>query len=44
MINYNLTLTERHYMIEVMVTFKMKNGRVMTEEEMAKAIAKMRAK
>lgn len=40
--NYNLNRIERHYMIEVMLTFEDKHGRVMTEEEMTKAIEKMR--
>ena len=40
--NHNLNRIERHYMIEVMLTFEDKHGREMTAEEMAKAIEKMR--
>lgn len=39
---YNLNRIERHYMIEVMLTFEEKNGREMTEEEFANAVEKMR--
>lgn len=39
---YNLNRIERHYMVEVMLTFEEKNGREMTEEEFANAVEKMR--
>ena len=39
---YNLNRIERHYMIEVMLTFEDKFGREMTAEEFAAAVAKMR--
>lgn len=39
---YNLNRVERHYMIEVMLTFEDKYGREMTEEEFANAVEKMR--
>ena len=41
---YNLNRIERHYMIEVMLTFENKHGREMTAEEFAVAVEKMRAK
>ena len=41
---YNLNRIERHYMIEVMLTFEDKHGREMTAEEIAAAVEKMRAK
>ena len=41
---YNLNRIERHYITEVMLTFEWKNGREMTDEEIATAIEKMRAK
>ena len=37
---YNLNRIERHYMIEVMLTFEYKNGREMTDTE----VEKMRAR
>ena len=40
---YNLNRIERHYMIEVMLTFEYKNGREMTEAEFAAEVEKMRA-
>jgi hypothetical protein len=39
---YNLNRIERHYMIEVMLTFQDKHGREMTNEELEKAVEKMR--
>lgn len=39
---YNLNRVERHYMIEVMLTFEDKYGREMTAEEFANAVEKMR--
>lgn len=39
---YNLNRIERHYMIEVMLTFQDKHGREMTNEEFAQAVEKMR--
>ena len=39
---YNLNRIERHYMIEVMLTFEDKFGREMTAEEFAEAVEKMR--
>ena len=39
---YNLNRIERHYMIEVMLTFEWKNGREMTDEEFELAVKKMR--
>ena len=44
MAKYELNRIERHYMIEVMLTFEWKNGREMTAEEFAAAVEKMRAK
>jgi hypothetical protein len=44
MAKYNLNRIERHYMTEVMLTFEWKNGREMTDAEIAAAIEKMRAK
>lgn len=41
---YNLNRIERHYMIEVMLTFENKYGREMTSEEFEKAVNKMRKK
>ena len=41
---YNLNRIERHYMIEVCLTFENKNGREMTDAEFATAVEKMRAK
>ena len=41
---YNLNRIERHYMIEVMLSFEDKHGREMTSEEIALAVEKMRAK
>ena len=41
---YNLNRIERHYMIEVCLTFENKHGREMTAEEFAVAVEKMRAK
>lgn len=41
---YNLNLIERHYMTEVMLSFEWKNGREMTDEEIEKAVNKMRKK
>ena len=41
---YNLNRIERHYIIEVMLTFEEKHGREMTNEEFALAVEKMRAK
>ena len=41
---YNLNRIERHYMIEVMLTFEYKNGREMTAEEFAAEVEKMRAR
>lgn len=41
---YNLNRIERHYMIEVMLTFQDKYGREMTAEEFEKAVEKMRAR
>ena len=41
---YNLNRFERHYLIEVQLTFENKNGREMTAEEIAQAIEKMRAR
>ena len=41
---YNLNRIERHYMIEVMLTFQDKHGREMTDAEFAVAVEKMRAK
>lgn len=40
--NYELNRIERHYMIEVMLTFQDKYGREMTTEEYNNAVAKMR--
>ena len=39
---YNLNRIERHYMIEVMLTFEDRYGREMTTEEFEKAVEKMR--
>ena len=39
---YNLSRIERHYMIEVMLTFMDKYGREMTDEEYKKEVEKMR--
>ena len=41
---YNLNRIERHYMIEVMLTFEWKNGREMTDAEFAAEVEKMRAR
>ena len=41
---YNLNRIERHYMIEVMLTFQDKHGREMTAEEFAVEVEKMRAR
>ena len=41
---YNLNRIERHYMIEVMLTFEDKHGREMTAEEFEKEVEKMRAR
>jgi hypothetical protein len=41
---YNLNRIERHYMIEVMLTFQDKNGREMTDAEFAAEVEKMRAR
>ena len=41
---YNLNRIERHYMIEVMLTYLNKYGRDITEEEFAKEVEKMRAR
>lgn len=41
---YNLNRIERHYMIEVMLTFQEKYGREMTAEEFEKAVKLMRAR
>ena len=41
---YNLTRIERHYMIEVCLTFEDKYGREMTAEEFAIEVEKMRAR
>ena len=40
---YNLNRIERHYMIEVMLSFEWKHGREMTDAEFAAAVEKMRA-
>ena len=37
---YNLNRIERHYMIEVMLTFENKHGREMTDAEFAAAVEK----
>jgi hypothetical protein len=39
---YNLNRIERHYMIEVMLSFENKHGREMTAEEFEEAVKKMR--
>lgn len=39
---YNLNRIERHYMIEVMLSFEDRHGREMTAEEFEEAIKKMR--
>ena len=41
---YNLNRIERHYMIEVMLTFEEKHGREMTDAEYAAEVEKMRAR
>lgn len=41
---YNLNRIERHYMIEVMLTFQDKYGREMTDAEFAVEVEKMRAR
>ena len=41
---YNLNRIERHYMIEVMLTFQDKHGREMTDAEFAAEVEKMRAR
>ena len=41
---YNLNRIERHYMIEVMLTFQDKHGREMTNAEFATEVEKMRAR
>lgn len=41
---YNLNRIERHYMIEVMLTYLDRYGRDMTDEEFAKEVEKMRAR
>ena len=41
---YNLNRIERHYMIEVMLTFEDKHGREMTADEIAVEVEKMRAR
>lgn len=40
--NYELNRIERHYMIEVMLSFQNKHGREMTTEEYNNAVAKMK--
>jgi hypothetical protein len=44
MSKYNLNRIERHYMTEVMLTFEWKNGREMTNAEIAAEVEKMRAR
>lgn len=39
---YNLNRIERHYLIEVMLTFEEKHGREMTDAEFAVEVEKMR--
>mgnify|MGYP003510184930 CR=1 FL=1 len=39
---YNLNRIERHYMIEVCLSFEDKHGREMTAEEFENAVKKMR--
>lgn len=39
---YNLNRIERHYMVEVMLTFQDNNGREMTDAEFAIEVEKMR--
>ena len=39
---YNLNRIERHYMVEVMLTYKDRFGREMTDEEFAVEVEKMR--
>ena len=41
---YNLNRIERHYMIEVMLTFQDRYGREMTAEEFGQAVERMRAR
>ena len=41
---YDLNRIERHYMIEVCLTFENKNGREMTDAEFQAEIEKMRAR
>ena len=41
---YNLNRIERHYMIEVCLTFQDKHGREMTDAEFAVEVEKMRAR
>ena len=41
---YNLNRIERHYMIEVMLTYLDRYGRDITDEEFAREVEKMRAK
>ena len=41
---YNLNRIERHYMIEVCLTFENKHGREMTDAEFAAEVEKMRAR
>ena len=41
---YNLNRIERHYMIEVMLTFEERHGREMTAEEFGQAVERMRTR